>query len=99
MASTARVKVGVNGVRWSRRRPDSGADRALQCIAGGGNHLAPIVIAAMAADMMRPLQLAAVRAFMMRFMRQSLMGATHAAARRRCLAFRNCHGTPPLRSR
>ena len=64
IASIARANVAsVKGrsTDGRRTRSASGADGALQRLAGG-DHLAPVVMAAMAADMVRALQLAAVRA-------------------------------------
>ena len=57
----------------------SGADGVLQRLASR-NHLAAIVVAAMAADVMGTLQLAAVAALGVGFLRQRLMAAAHAAA-------------------
>jgi hypothetical protein len=57
----------------------SGADGVLERLASR-NHLAPVVVAAMAADVVRTLQLAAVAAFGMGFVRQRLMAAPHSPA-------------------
>ena len=73
MASTASVKVAVNGRPAARRGPESGPDSALQRLAGGDD-LAPVIVAAMAADVVRPLQLAAIRALGVRLVRQRLDG-------------------------
>ena len=78
MASTASVKVAVKGGRRPRRGPASGADRALQRLAGGDD-LAPVVVAAMAADVVRALQFAAIGALGVRLARQRLVAAAHAA--------------------
>jgi hypothetical protein len=70
----------------------SGANGVLKRLAGR-DHFAAIVVAAMAADVMRAFQLTAVAAFRMSLVRQRLMAATHPPARRRRLTFRNSHGT------
>ena len=96
MASIASVKVsvtiGTGHAQAAARR--SGADSALQRLAGRDD-LAAIVVAAMAADVVRTLQLAAVGALGVRLVRQRLMAAAHAAAGRRGLSLRNSHGTAP----
>src|SRR5579864_6755905 len=97
MASTASVKVAVKGGRRPRFGPASGPDSALQRIPGGDD-LAPVVEAAMAADVMRAPELAAVRAFGMRLAPQRLVATPHAGARGRRLSLGNGHGTSPLRS-
>jgi len=67
MASTAKVNDAVTGVssgtggvlpRWTR----SDADRALERLASSYN-LTAIIVATVAAQVMRPLQLPTVRAF------------------------------------
>ena len=60
------------------------------------HHFTAIIIAAMGADMMRALQFAAIGAFMMRRAGKRMMAATHAAAGRRSLLFRNGHGAGSL---
>ena len=70
--------------------PD-GRLQAIRC-----HHFAAIIIAAMGADMMRALQFAAIGAFMMRRACKRMMAATHAAAGRRSLLFRNGHGAGSL---
>ncbi len=57
----------------------SGADGVLQRLARC-NDLTAVVVAAMAADVVRALQLAAVAAFGIGFMRQRLMAAPHSPA-------------------
>jgi hypothetical protein len=57
----------------------SGANGVLQRLASR-DHLAAVVVAAMAANVVRTLQLAAVAAFGMGFMRQRLMAASHSSA-------------------
>jgi hypothetical protein len=77
MASTASGKVAVAISQPLRGDLPSGPDRALQFLACG-NNLAPVVMTAMAANMVRPLQLAAVRTLGMRLVRQRVMAAPHA---------------------
>ena len=60
------------------------------------HHFTAIIIAAMGADMMRALQFTAIGAFMMRRAGKRMMAATHAAAGRRSLLFRNGHGAGSL---
>jgi hypothetical protein len=67
----------VTGEPEARRVPLSDPDGASQRLPGR-NDLAPVVVATMAADVMRTLGLAAVRAFGVSFVRQRLMAATHA---------------------
>jgi hypothetical protein len=57
----------------------SGADGVLERLASR-DHLTAVIVAAMAADMVRTLQLAAVAAFCMGFVRQRLMAASHTPA-------------------
>ena len=73
----------------------SGSDRVLKRLAGR-DHFTTVVMAAMAAYVVRAFQLAAVAALRMGFVRQSLMAAPHAPAGRRRLTFRNSHGTKSL---
>ena len=79
----------------SAPRP-SGPHGALQCLAGS-HDLTAIIMAAMAANMVRALQFAAVRAFRMGLAAQRQMAATHTRTRRRGFSLRNGHGTAPLR--
>src|SRR5450759_287182 len=107
MASTASVKLALIAGRPARqasasstRAPSplvSGPNSALQRLASG-NDLAAVVMAAVAAHMVRPLQLAAVRALGMRLGAQGKMAATHTRPRRRGFSLGNGHGTAPLRS-
>jgi hypothetical protein len=76
----------------------SGANGVLKRLAGR-DHFPAIVMAAMAADVMRAFQFAAIAALPMGFDGQSLMAAPHAPAGRRRLTFRNSHGTRSLLSR
>jgi hypothetical protein len=55
-------------------------------------------MAAMAADMVRPLQLTAVAAFGMGFRPQRLMAAAHAGARRGGFTFWNGHSCIRLKN-
>ncbi len=57
-----------------------------------GDDFTIIVMAAMAAHMVRALQLTAIGAFRMRFGAQRLVAAAHAGARRGSFTFRNGHG-------
>jgi hypothetical protein len=57
----------------------SGADGVLERLASR-DHLAAIVMAAMAANMVGTLQLAAIAALGMGFQRQRLMAASHTSA-------------------
>jgi hypothetical protein len=79
----------------ARLDPASDPDSAPQRLPGC-NHFAPIVMATMAAYVVRPLQFATVRALRMRLVRQRLMAATHAGARRGGFSLWNSHGTVPL---
>jgi hypothetical protein len=76
----------------------SGANGVLERLAGR-DHFPAVVMAAMAANMMRALQFAAIAALPMSFDGQSLVAAPHAPAGRRGLTFRNSHGTRSLLSR
>ncbi|GBQ04691.1 hypothetical protein AA14362_0094 [Acetobacter cerevisiae DSM 14362] len=58
-------------------RLPSGANSDFQCLTSG-NHFTTIVVAAVAADVVRALQLTTVGAFSMSLHTQSLMAATHA---------------------
>ena len=96
MASTASVNGSLNGsCRPWRGAPGSGPDRRLHRIAGC-RHFAAVVMAAMRADVMRPLELAAVRALAVGRGRQRLVAATHAAPRRRRFSLRNSHERTPI---
>jgi hypothetical protein len=57
----------------------SGANGVLKRLAGR-HHFPAIVMAAMAADVMRAFQLATIAALGMRFVRQRLMTASHTSA-------------------
>src|ERR1700735_3661721 len=57
-----------------------------------GDDFTIIVMAAMAAHMVRALQLTAIGAFRMCFGAQRLVSTAHTAARRRSFTFRNGHG-------
>lgn len=57
----------------------SGADGVLKRLAGR-DHLATVVVAAMAADVVGTLQFATIAALRMGFLRQSLMAASHSSA-------------------
>ena len=57
----------------------SGADGVLKRLAGC-DHLATVVVAAMAADVVGTLQFATIAALRMGFLRQSLMAASHSSA-------------------
>jgi hypothetical protein len=59
-------------------RPGSEPDGAFQSI--GRHDLAPIIMAAMRADMMRALELTAIRALGVRVRHQRLMATPHASA-------------------
>jgi hypothetical protein len=76
MASTASVKGPVTGAPEKRRDPASDPDSAPQRLAGCDN-FAPVVMATMAAYVVRPLQFAAVGAFGMSLLRQRLVAAAH----------------------
>ncbi len=65
-------------------------DDALGGLARGHN-FAVVIMAAMAANMVRTLQLPAIAALGMGFRTQSQMAAAHASARRRGFTFRNGH--------
>ncbi len=65
-------------------------DDALGGLARGHN-FAVVIMAAMAADMVRTLQLAAIATFGMGFRTQSQMATAHASARRRGFTFWNGH--------
>jgi hypothetical protein len=101
MASTASEKGPVVtdepelGEPAARRDAASDPDSAPQRLPGC-NHFAPIVMAAMAAYVVRPLQFPTVGAFGVRLVRQRLMAAAHARARRGGLSLWNSHGTAPL---
>src|SRR3954452_1162158 len=95
MASTASVKGPVIGWSDACRSSASGPYRAPQRLAGRDD-LAPVVMAAMAAHVMRPLQLAAIGAFGMGLVRQCLMAAAHAPAGRAGFSLWNGHGPVPL---
>src|ERR1700727_643600 len=69
MASTARVKAQVAGNGEACRAPASDADSAPQRLAGCDD-FAPIIMATMAAHVVRPLQLPAIGAFGVRLVRQ-----------------------------
>src|SRR5262249_14439434 len=66
-------------------RPGSGADGGLQGLASPDD-LAAVIVAAMAAHVVRALQLAAVAAFGMGFAAERLVAAPHAAPRGRGLS-------------
>ena len=87
-----RIAAGKTGVTPG---VTSNANGVLQRLASR-DHFPAIVMAAVAADMMRALQLAAIAALGMRFDGKSLMAATHAPARGRRLSFRNSHDTKPF---
>jgi hypothetical protein len=76
MASTASVKVAVTGEPEARRARDSGPDSASERLAGC-HDFAPVVMAAMAADVMRPLQLATIGALGMGFLGHRMVAAAH----------------------
>src|ERR1700761_1214644 len=95
MASTASVKGRVTGAGRSRGGPASGADSAPQRFPGCDD-FATVVMAAMAAHMMRTLQLAAIAALRIGFVRQSMVAPAHAPAGRRGLSLGYSHGTTPL---
>jgi hypothetical protein len=57
----------------------SGADRVLQRLARR-HDLAAVIVTAMAANVMRPLELATVAALRVSLLRQSLMAASHSSA-------------------
>jgi len=77
MASTASVKGPLKDRANARRGPRSGPDRASQRLSGR-HDLTAIIMAAMAAHVMRALQLTAILAFRMRLMRQCLVTPPHA---------------------
>ena len=72
----------------------SGANDAFQAF--GLDHLAPVVVPAMAANVVRALQLAAVRAIGMGLSRQRIVGAAHSPTGRGGLPLWNSHETRPL---
>src|ERR1700730_8678373 len=94
MASTAGVTGPVPGDSGSRRDPPSGPDCAPERLPGCDD-FASVVIATMAADVVRALQLAAIAAFRMGLMRQRLVTPAHPRARRRGLSLWYSHGTVP----
>ncbi|AFW01961.1 hypothetical protein NBRC3257_0154 [Gluconobacter thailandicus NBRC 3257] len=69
----------------------SGADGRLQALACC-NNFTSIVMAAVAANVMRALQLTAVRAFSMCLCLQGMVAATHTSTGRRGLSFGDGHG-------
>ncbi len=73
------------------------ADHTLGGFAGGDNFTV-IVMAAMAADVMRALQLAAIAAFGVGFRTQRLVAAAHAGARRGGFTFWNGHRSIRLKN-
>ena len=95
MASIASVYEAVKAVSGTRRYPASGSDGALQR-AAGSDHFTAVVMAAMAANVMRALQLPAVAALGMLLRRQRLMAAAHARAGGGSLSLGYSHGTNPL---
>jgi hypothetical protein len=77
------------------RLKKSGAYGYLQRLTGG-NHFTPIVMAAMAADVVRALQLTAVRAFSESLDAECFVAATHTTTRRRSFSFGYSHEPEPL---
>ena len=71
----------------------SGANRALKRLASS-HHFAAIIMATMAAHVVRLLQLAAIAAFGMRDSGQRMMAATHAHPRGGRFLLRDSHGKP-----
>jgi hypothetical protein len=70
----------------------SNADGVLKRFASR-DHFTAVIVAAMAANVMRALQFAAVIALGMGLPRQRLVAAPHPRTRGRRLTFRNSHGT------
>src|SRR6478752_9951877 len=95
MASTASVNGPVIGWSDACRSPISDPYSAPQRLARCDD-LAPVVVAAMAAHVMRPLQLAAIRALGVGLRRQRMVAAAHAPAGRGGFSLRNGHGPLPL---
>jgi hypothetical protein len=94
MASTASVNGPVTGESKSRRDPPSGPNGAperLTCC----DDFAPVVIATMATNVVRPLQFTAISAFRVGLMRQRLVTPPHPGARRRGFSLWYGHGTAP----
>jgi hypothetical protein len=98
MASTASVKAQVAGDAEVRRDPASDADSAPQRLAGCDD-LAPVIVAAVAAHMVRPLQLPAVGAFGVGLVRERLMAPPHPGPGGGGLSLRYGHLMRPLLKR
>ena len=95
MASIASVK-GPLKDRVRARQARSGPNRGPERIASGLGHLTSVIMAAMAADVMRALQLAAVLALGIGFGADCLVAAPHPTAGRRRLSLWYGHGPMPL---
>jgi hypothetical protein len=57
-----------------------------------GDDLTPVIVAAVAADVVRALQLSAVRAFVERLDLEGIVRTTHAATGRRYFSLGDSHG-------
>ena len=79
----------------ARRRSE--ADRTFKRLASR-HDLAPVIVAAMAANVVRPLQLAAVAALRVGLRDQRLVRTPHPPPRGRGFLLRNSHGTTPLQT-
>ena len=95
MASIASVNEPGTGVTERRRDPVSDPDSAAQRLPGCDD-FTTIVMATMAAYVVRALQFAAIAALGMGFDRQRLMAATHASAGWGGFSLWYGHGTAPL---
>src|SRR5271166_1435184 len=98
IASTASVNGPVTCRPEGRREPDSDPDSASQRLACR-NDLAPAVVAAMPAHVVRTLQLAAIGALHVRLVRQRLVAAAHPPAGRGGFSLRYGHGRTSLQKR
>jgi hypothetical protein len=74
----------------------SGPNRAFESLARAYN-LTAVIMAAVAADVVRALEFAAIAALGMRFGRDRMVAATHALAGRRGLSLGNGHCRNPFR--
>src|SRR3954468_2297482 len=94
MASIARANCARERsfTAWDDVCRGSGSDGAPQRLSGCDN-FPPVIVAAMAANVVRPLQLAAIAAFGIGLLRQRLMAAAHAAAGGGGLSLGYGHGT------